>query len=1183
MVSYFTINLFGEVLHVVDSWCCMDSLLESVSFRCIFVGETSLVTSCAEQALAKGHAVYCIISSDSHVKNWALKNDVPWFVSLDEASSFAFGQKIDYLFSIINHQIIPKIWLELPTHFAINYHDALLPRYAGVHATAWAILKNEQTHGITWHEVVETVDAGAVFKQKTFPVSADDTTVTLNLKAYLAAQTTFSELLDELSSGMAPVPQDLSKRSYYGRFEKPVGNGWLNWAEPSSTLYTLFRALQFGQYSNRFSSLKWIIDNQLYVVTGLSETEIQSFDAPGVVQTFSEAGLRIATGTYDVLITKVLDVTGKPYSLEALVQRHQLVPGLQLTLSSVNKAHFFQQLSSNLSVSEAFWVKQLSQFKATVLPLHERSTAPLKRMASIQVEQAFRQYVSPLSNEAKLLTLCLVYLSRVSDNPEVGVLLKETQPVLVPLVSPFKPFALTLDMQAPFDAAVKVVEAKFKFLQEKSLPLNDVCTRYPQIKGYDCTACYGVVIGDDMTISELDMPLVFQISADGARLDVWARETLQTAHLETLMQSVASHPSKPLSQLNLLSKQEESALLRHATMSVRKNQIEGKALTLNQWVEQFAETTPYAIAVWVNGASFSYAVLNQEANQLAHVLSNRVRQGDVVGVCTASGFEAYVAFLATLKLGAAFLPLNASDPISRIRFMLDDAGVQCVLVDAATKQKLPALDTKVVTISESKSDICANLERLSTPEDLAYVMYTSGTTGEPKGVQVTHQGIVNLVKETNYVRFMPEDRVLQASKLIFDASTFEVWGALLNGAASYVIDRDILFDPPKLKAFLQKNAITIAYLTAGLFNEISSRDDSVFASLKALYVGGEPAKPRLVKQVLAKGSSEFSVTNGYGPTESTTFSTFYKMSEPADVEATIPVGQPISGAACYILDSAQNLLPFGMVGELYISGPGVALGYLNQGTRTKASFIPNRFASHKTNHATLYRTGDLAYYLPSGDLKLLGRTDKQLKLRGYRIELQALESVLLGCDGVRQAVVVIHTEKSWLVAYYVLEKGSTVSKALIAKHLKQHLPAYMLPSFLVPLDVIPLTINGKVSEAELPTPTAEDKLTESQHVPSRAKTEIEQNILSIWMEVLQVDAIGLEDNFFDVGGNSLLLMQLHQRLEAFFNQEIAFSTLFSTPTIQDLAKQFSKQQDEVVGSSRVARAKLRARKRREIV
>ncbi|PSB40959.1 non-ribosomal peptide synthetase, partial [Chamaesiphon polymorphus] len=419
----------------------------------------------------------------------------------------------------------------------------------------------------------------------------------------------------------------------------------------------------------------------------------------------------------------------------------------------------------------------------------------------------------------------------------------------------------------------------------------------------------------------------------------------------------------------------------------------------------------------------------------------------------------------------------------------------------------------------------------------------------PKGVQIEHQNVVSLVISTDYIGLEASDTVAAAANFSFDAVIFEIWGALLNGSKLVVLGTESILSPQDFAAQIDRQGITTLFLTTALFNLLAAEVPFALKTLKNLLFGGEVIDRRWVKEVFDSISPQ-RLIHVYGPTESTTFATWYSI-ESVSTDVTIPIGKPIANKQSYILDRYLQPVPIGVPGELHIGGDGLARGYLNRPDLTAAKFIPNPFSSDES--ARLYKTGDLARYLPDGNIEFLGRIDNQVKIRGFRIELGEIEAVLSTHPQVQQAVA-IATEASpghkRLVAYLVTSDES-LSSSQVRVFLKQRLPEYMVPAAIVTLDSMPLTPNGKVDRNALPTPDREWDLTIDFVLPS---TPTQEAIAQMWLEVLGLEKVGIHNNFFDLGGNSLLVTQLISRLRSAFDVELPIISLFEKQTIFELAE-----------------------------
>ena len=546
-----------------------------------------------------------------------------------------------------------------------------------------------------------------------------------------------------------------------------------------------------------------------------------------------------------------------------------------------------------------------------------------------------------------------------------------------------------------------------------------------------------------------------------------------------------------------------------------------KHLCIHELFEAEVEKTPENIAVVFKEQQLTYQELNHRANKIAHYLQSLgVGPEVLVGICVERSLEMIVGLLGILKASGAYVPLNPTYPQERLSFMLADSQVQVLLTQdkfveglATSGVKLVRLDTEWELINcQSQENLTSN----ATAENLAYVIYTSGSTGTPKGVAVPHRAVNRLVCNTNYVNFVPSNRVAQASNTSFDAATFEIWGSLLHGARLVIIPQDVVLSPQKFATYICEQKISVLFLTTALFNQLASVVPQAFKNLQYLLFGGEAVDPKSVKVVLRNGAPQ-RLLHVYGPTESTTFACWYLVQDIPEGATNVPIGRPISNTQIYILDSKLQPVPVGNPGELYIGGDGLARGYLNRPELTEEKFIPNPF--EELGGSSLYKTGDLARFLPDGNIEFIGRVDNQVKIRGFRIELGEIEALLSQHSDVQQAIVIAREDipgDKRLVAYIVPKQKVDLSVTTIKRFLQEKLPHYMMPAVFVILDSLPLTPNGKVDRRNLPAcDRTRPNLEESFVAP---RNPIEEKLASIWAELLRLDLIGVNDNFFYLGG-----------------------------------------------------------------
>ncbi|HEX7333556.1 MAG TPA: amino acid adenylation domain-containing protein [Pyrinomonadaceae bacterium] len=631
-------------------------------------------------------------------------------------------------------------------------------------------------------------------------------------------------------------------------------------------------------------------------------------------------------------------------------------------------------------------------------------------------------------------------------------------------------------------------------------------------------------------------------------------------HFHTLLAEIAANPDARLSELSLLTTEEREQLQQWNQTQTEYERDQ----SVHQLVELQAALRPDGVAV-VDGANeIRYEELNRRANQLAHYLRKHgVGLETRVGVLMERSAEWIVALLGILKAGGVYVPLDGSYPEQRLCFMLEDAEVKLLLTQRG-QPEIVAEDeeTEVVYLDSGwewlQSENADNLDNVTEAENLAYLMYTSGSTGQPKGVGVPHRAINRLVRNTNYVKFDENDRVAQISNASFDAATFEIWGALANGSRVVVLDKETALSPDELGRKLVDQQISIMFLTTALFNQTALSRPEAFASLKYMIFGGDTVDARAVHRVLAEGKPRHLI-NAYGPTEGTTFTTAYETQD-ADIDAgTIPIGRAISNTEVWVLDQQGRIAPVGVAGELYIGGDGLALGYLGRPELTAEKFVPHPYS--REAGARLYRTGDLVRYRSDGNVEFLRRMDQQVKVRGFRVELGEIESVLNEYWAVVESVVVDSkdsSENTRLIAYVVLEEGVEATSSELLSFLQEKLPSYMLPAAFITIKEIPLTANGKVDRRALPVPDEIEVEMGADFIAPR--NDMEELVAEIWRDILGLTQVGVESNFFDLGGHSLLATRVMNKIRERTGVELPLRVLFESPTVASLAAKLEEAQ-----------------------
>ncbi|AOX00546.1 hypothetical protein BJP34_14815 [Moorena producens PAL-8-15-08-1] len=758
----------------------------------------------------------------------------------------------------------------------------------------------------------------------------------------------------------------------------------------------------------------------------------------------------------------------------------------------------------------------------------------------------------------------LVLQADLSDNPTFKKLLNQVRETTLEAYAhqdlPFEKLVEELKIERNLSHN-PLVQVAFALRNTKIEPWNLPGLRVSQRLDFDFTRF-------DLEVHLMEVSSGLEVCCNYSR-DIFEPDTIDRMmkHFQVLLEAVVNHPEQRVLQLPIMTEVELDQILVEWNDTITDYPTDK---CIHQLFEAQVQKTPDAVAVVFESQQLTYFELNCRANQLAHYLQSfGVKPEVLVGICVERSLLMIVGLLGILKAGGAYVPLDPNYPTSRLNYMIEDAQLSILLTQQKWQHCLPETAAQVICLDPElpKTASSENLTVSITSEHQAYMMYTSGSTGLPKGVNIRHQGVVRLVKNTNYITLTEEDIFLQLAPISFDAATLEIWGSLLNGGTLVVM-------PPhqpslaEIGAAIRENKVTTLWLTAGLFQLMVEEQLENLLPVKQLLAGGDVLSVTHVQKVVEKFPG-CQVINGYGPTENTTFTCCFPVKADSNLQKSVPIGKPISNTQVYILDSHLQPVPIGVAGELYVGGNGLAIGYHNRPELTAEKFIPNPFENSKATK--LYKTGDLARYLRDGNIEFIGRIDHQVKVRGYRIETGEIEAVLNSSPQVKETVVVAIEDnpgEKRLVAYIVPETETTITSNLelsdqtakqlipqLREYLESRLPEYMIPRGFVVLSQLPLTPNGKVDRKALPIPDVASSVSTEYVAP---QTQTQKVLAEIWQEVLAIEKVGIHDNFFDLGGHSLLATQVVSRIQQAFAVECPLKTLFETPELASLAQKLEK-------------------------
>ena len=1139
---------------------------------CSLIGEDHLLIQCGEILLAKNYDIKAIFSPLKEANIWAEENRILCFNSFKDIETFLTQNKIDYLFSIVNSHIISEKTLNNVKKMAVNYHDGPLPRYGGANATSFAILNNEKKHGITWHVINKLIDGGDILIQSTFDIDPEETTFTLNVKCYQHGLKAFETLILSLHENkFLKEKQNLDARLYNSLDKKPIYNGLVDWNFSADYLERCIRSYTVGNYKNKFSTLKFKIGDQAYIIRNLKITHKKSTKLAGSLLEFSSEHLKIATSTYDVVVSEISDIYGEKISIDKLDQK--IIYHNFLVSPSHQEGLEFQKISEELFRNENFWVKEYQNIHQTEFPFF---TFPnkitlkhtLSTISNINLKKSWEKIKNfCYSSEEQFLffiSIWLIYLFKLGNDQKFSVVIEKNNTKFSEFISNDFLLNIEIDSNLNFIHFVRHVKEKIVSLEKKQGYLKDIFYRYPEINGKQ--QCPIVVVCDENTEISHRNALIFKISFVRKKIEwlidenliinsIYLKDVVKniSKHYQKLMNSILSDPESPIKNFDLLSTQERNKILN--TWNPAQTKCGNKFI--HQIIQNIAQKYPNKKAVISGKESISYKELIEKANHLSIYLINKGFHQKHICVYSDKNVDLIVILLAILKSGNIYIPIPVTTPQHNIDLIFKNSINPIVIttVELSSYLKKTSIQTKDILLVE-KINVKDNTRNIKSTdnlmlEDLAYILYTSGTTGVPKGVPIKHKGIPNLISYTiSKLRINNKSRILGFASIGFDASIWEILTALSCGSSLYIPNSNELLSGYILKETIVKNKISCVILPPSALQTISQYS---FSTLKTVVTGGEYCSKELAKQ----WADKVRLINAYGPTEATVCVTMAIIKKP---QSSPPIGKPISNTKIYILDKNKSLVPVGVPGELYISGKGLSPGYLNNYELTKKYFLTNPYETNEI----MYSTRDLVRWLPNGDIEYIGRIDNQIKIRGFRIELEAIESQILHIPSIKQCVVVVQENLIFgkYILAYISGKKITTNSNKIKEVLKKRLPDYMIPSFFIVLNKLPITNNGKIDRKKLPV--FDPHIRTDLSLYKAPESPLEKRLSEIWSDLFEVSPIGIEDNFFDLGGHSLIVTNLAVCLQKEFHYTLSLRDFFKNPVISNLANLIENQEVQTI-------------------
>jgi nocardicin nonribosomal peptide synthetase NocA len=1122
------------------------------TLRCGVTGIADLTLECAGILRDAGHEVAWLVSSNAALRTAAARLGLPAWESFDALVASGAGASVDHLFSIINDTILPAPVLALSRGVAVNYHNSPLPRYAGVHATSWAILHGETSHGVAWHEMTDVVDGGDLLKQAEFPLLPGESGLDANLACHEHAVRTFRELVHDLAQGtLHRTPQDPAARSYFAAHRKAPGGGVIRWTDPAVSIERTVRAHALGRSWNTFGSAKMLLGSAFVGLLRLRVLPDVSGLPAGTVVDVGDGGARIATGSSDVLLEAVLGVNGQARTpAEA-----GIAPGDVLLEPDTALLARVEAFLAGASRAERFWRREVSTARPTLLPLapsHADEKAAGREVPGPEVR------LDAPADAPTVLAAFAAYLHRFAEGERVSVAvstpsLRAAAAAVAPFATEGVPLSVDLHDTDTVAASVQRVAVRLAELERRGPFCRDLALRYRE---QPVPLSIAVQIGGGQGAAHGAL-LTLWVAEDGGAFRFFSREhdgeiysarALDRAsdHLREMLRGCAL-PDAPIRTLRPVNRETRSWML--GRWSGGDPGTGGGVL----WArfEDRCRAAPASVAVVSGGVRMTYAALHAAAERLAgHLAAAGVDRGAAVAVLLPPSPGLAVAVLAVLRAGGVYVPVQADWPAARRSFVLSDTGARVLVTDRA--DRAPEFRGAVLAIADcaAAGGPAPHDFRRPAPDDVAYVMYTSGSTGTPKGILSTHGGILNRIDwSIGEHGIGPSDVLLQTGSPGFDISYWELLTPLVAGARLVISAHQEQGIHPYLWEMLRREEVTVAHFVPSLLGAfLAELPDAIpELPLREVICGGEALTPDVQQRFFERLPAR--LHHAYGPTEASISVTQWRCT-PAERRSPLPVGRPIAGTRIHVLDRTLEPVPVGVPGEVYIGGVPLARGYLGRPGLTASRFVPSPFAAEAG--ARLYRTGDVGRRRTDGSLELLGRADGQIKIRGHRVEPGEVEAVLADHPAVERAVVAARPDPAGeprLVAY--VETGAALTRRELRSHAGERLPAAAIPTAWVLMRHLPMLPNGKLDREALPAPAWGARDDGDGYVAPRSTLEV--RLCAEWAHVLGVPQVGTQDDFFALGGHSLVATRILSWMQETLGVRLSLGDFFRARTVAALA------------------------------
>lgn len=1157
-----------------------------MKISCYLIGEDSLLIQCGSILLERGHTIFGVISPLDSVKTWAISHNLTYFSCFHQFACSNNLIEVDYIFSIVNNYILSEKIINLARKEVINYHDSLLPKYAGLNSTTWAIINDEQYHGVTWHKVTNKIDAGDVLKQDKVQIFENDTVFTLNLRCYEQAIISFTALLKDIEEeNLSLIKQNFQDRSYYGIGHCLPNFGFIDWRIHSiNFICRISRALSFNHYNNNIGTLKIYFRTNYALPSEVTHIPKKSeFSSLGKILNITDHFIDIEGLDGIARISAFLSSQGQRESVKSIVMRHHLKIGLSLSNLSSESAKKINNLYSKILKNERYWVDLLQQNAEHSLfsqDLHFNEKEHFQKLSDLISLRSLVSF-SPDRRLKYILSSILTYLYRLNNYDRFSITIvhrhhKKISTSYSNLFSIFLPFLSDWSPRISLNGILRHVSKTLKIMKAKDTFFTDIFVRHPQLQMSTHSGVYINLSGIEISPIPENAILVFNFCKEtnaisiSHKFDVNQKHSQfkdiinnMSHHIANILDKLLTNPHINVSSFCFLTDFEKKILLNKLGRGEEKGYSETNIISLFQ---KRVDAEPNNIAVIEDNKQVTYKELWDMSIKVSDFIQlEKVKTKKFIGIYTERSIQMLAIMMGILRANCIYVPLDTRYPLMKIETIARISDLSWIISSDTFVSKLKDhfLERQKMTIWSIKKIF--NSTSISKPkyfkkksENLAYIMFTSGTTGEPKGVMVTHRNIINYcLWFTETTHFRQKSSIDFSSSIAFDLSVPCTIAPLLVGGRIVVCNEATKANPKAYLNYLIKYQISHVELTPGYLEMLLAYPKLIkkLESLEVVLLGADvlPVRDALRWSRICPNHK---IVNEYGPTETTVSATSYFIDETLkDFDYAVPIGRPGYNTSCYILDAYENLCPIGMKGELHIGGSQVTNGYLGKPILTKNKFI---VFTQNNEQEIIYKTGDLVSWLPCGNLQFYGRNDFQVKIQGYRIELTGIEAVLLKIPQIQQAVVLPKSgdyKDKYLCAYLVMT-APHVSASEIKSFLLSFLPNYMIPKEIYITDHIPLKQNEKIDFLALQKQTS--ILLSYKYTIHENMNEYEAFISKTWQEAFHNNQIALSDDFFEVGGNSFIALHIVSEIKRYYRIDIPLSLLFEYPTIKCLAKRISR-------------------------